>query len=162
MNELTSALEVKYMNVKTAAEKWGIKEREVRKYYQNNLIPKADKVGGKIHIPIDQVKPMYFDEVKTLLLLIIKAQNYLVNSEINYKELNQLFNGWTPVFDYLFDFGYILYSDEAKQIANIFYTPKAYNLLLKKYKIKLEIKSSTLLELVLVATKVYYFYLESK
>lgn len=162
MIELSSVLEVKYMSVKAAAEKWNIKERVIRKYYENNLIPKADKAGGKIQIPIEQIKPMYFDEVKTLLLLIIKAQNYLVNGEINNIELNQLFNGWTCVFDYLFDFGYIVYSKEDKDIANIFFAPKAYNLLLKNYKLKFEIKSLTLFELVLVAGKVYYVYLESK
>lgn len=48
---------MKYMNVKTTAEKWNLSERSVRNYCSEGKIPGAILEGKTWRIPLEAVKP---------------------------------------------------------------------------------------------------------
>ncbi len=66
----------RYMNTKTAADLWGIKQKTVADYCKTKKIARAWKVSNKIwYIPVDTIKPLTNTQIHQLLVLTLQLKN---------------------------------------------------------------------------------------
>ena len=66
----------KYMNAKTAADVWNLKQRTISDYCKKGKVCNAIKYNGaRWYIPIDAVKPLSDDEIRHFLILTLQLKN---------------------------------------------------------------------------------------
>lgn len=152
-----SSLEIEYMDTKEASIRWGIKQSKISTMCKSNIIPKAYKKDREWQVPNDTHRPLQQNEIKELLLVFLKIQNYLLCGEIMETELSEELKVVQPLINYFIEKGFLNLKDNDIKFSNLFLTSKSYELLKKNYKINITLEVPTIVDSLIVLAKLYMF-----
>ncbi len=107
MNNIIEHNGKKYMNVKSAAQLWGVSSNTVRKYCREKRIQDSFKLSERTwYISIDSIKPLSEKDVHRILVLSLQLKNN-PSYEIDWDTLDFSASEVRRVYKQLYNDGYI-------------------------------------------------------
>ena len=97
----------RYMNTKSAAQLWSLKQRDVASYCRQGRIKGAFKdTSGKWCVPINSVKPLTDEHIRKILRLTLQLKNN-PDQSFDLSTINTDTNNLISAYDYLASIGYL-------------------------------------------------------